>query len=147
MGISETENLIQIYTDGACKGNPGPGGWAWVTEINGELESGAGGEPHTTNNRMELTAAIMALYHFQDKDIVINSDSKYVIDGIVRWIKVWKLKNFKRIKNVELWKELDELATNHNGTLLWTWVRGHDGNRMNELADELAVNNIEYPKE
>jgi ribonuclease HI/DNA polymerase-3 subunit epsilon len=131
--------MIKIYTDGACKGNPGPGGWGFVAEFDGEIIKRYGGEPATTNNRMELTAVIMSIYEFGDtgSPLHIVSDSKYVVQGITEWIHGWKKRNWKKIKNVELWRELDELVSTHKN-ITFEWVKGHDGHEMNEMADELA---------
>lgn len=140
----------QIYTDGSCLRNPeGPGGWAWLIldDEGQEVARGAGGESRTTNNRMELTAAIEGLSHAlknppaNDK-IRILSDSQYVINGITDWIDGWKRRGWKTaskdpVKNAELWRLLDEL--NGRRRIEWTWVRGHNGNRWNEIVDEMAV--------
>ena len=135
---------IEIYTDGACSGNPGKGGWAAVM-MHGKKKqySISGGENNTTNNRMELTAPIMALKKIKQKsDIIIYTDSKYVKDGITEWIKKWKINNWKSsnkkpVKNKDLWTKLDSLCQKHK--VNWKWVKAHAGNEMNNLADELAV--------
>jgi ribonuclease HI len=140
---------VKIYTDGACTGNPGPGGWAAVIiSENGKKEL-FGGEKLTTNNRMELTAAIKALEYCNQqekkqlslKQIKIYTDSNYVKDGITTWINNWEKNNWKttdkkNVKNVDLWKRLKEL--NENNKVEWLWVKGHSDNPMNELADSLA---------
>ncbi len=133
---------IHIYTDGACSGNPGPGGWG-VLILNGEAsEELCGGEAETTNNRMEMTAAIQALSHLPTGSaITLHTDSTYVMKGITEWIKGWKAKGWKNsqkkpVKNKDLWVELDELANRHKIT--WKWVKGHAGDPGNEKADELA---------
>lgn len=133
---------VEIYTDGACKGNPGPGGWgAWLKWGNHEKEL-FGGEAETTNNRMELTAVIEALASLKRGCRVrLHTDSRYVHDGISTWIHDWKRRGWrtadkKQVKNVDLWQRLDEVAGNHE--IEWVWVRGHDGNPGNERADELA---------
>ena len=140
--------MITIYTDGACSGNPGIGGWGVVIiESNKDIKFLNGGNDNTTNNRMELTAAIEALKYFQEKqNITLITDSKYVKDGIQSWIQNWKTNGWKTaskkpVKNKELWIELDELITTHNIT--WEWVKGHAGNIHNEKADYLARKYIE----
>ena len=140
--------MITIYTDGACSGNPGIGGWgAVILENNKEDIFLNGGHDNTTNNRMELTAAIEALKYFVDKkNITLITDSKYVKDGIQSWIQNWKKNGWKTaakkpVKNKELWVELDDLITKHNIT--WEWVKGHAGNTYNEKADYLARRYIE----
>ncbi|MDC0161743.1 ribonuclease HI [bacterium] len=140
--------MITIYTDGACSGNPGIGGWGVVIhEKNKEDILLNGGNDNTTNNRMELTAAIEALKYFQvKKNITLITDSKYVKDGIKSWIQNWKKNGWrttskKSVKNKELWIELDDLITKHN--INWEWVKGHAGNTSNEKADYLARRYIE----
>jgi ribonuclease HI len=134
--------VIDIYTDGACKGNPGPGGWGvWLKWGDHEREL-FGGEPETTNNRMELTAVIEALASLKRRCRVrLHTDSQYVQIGISTWIHDWKKRGWrtadrKPVKNVDLWQKLDELVGKHD--IEWIWVRGHDGNPGNERADELA---------
>ena len=135
---------FKIYTDGACSGNPGKGGWAAIildSDLNQSSISGS--ENNTTNNRMELLAAIMALKKIKKKsDIIIFTDSKYVKDGITDWIKKWKLNNWKSaskkpVKNKDLWIKLDNACLKHKVT--WKWVKAHAGNKYNNLVDELAV--------
>ena len=140
--------MITIYTDGACSGNPGTGGWGVVIlENNKEDTFLNGGNDNTTNNRMELTAAIEALKYFEDSQtITLITDSKYVKDGIQSWIQNWKKNGWKTaakkpVKNKELWVELDDLITMHN--ISWEWVKGHAGNTYNEKADYLARQYIE----
>ncbi len=140
--------MITIYTDGACSGNPGVGGWGVVIIENNKNETFLnGGYNDTTNNKMELTAAIEALKYFQSKkDITLITDSKYVKDGIQSWIQNWKKNGWKTaakkpVKNKELWIELDELILRHNIT--WERVKGHAGNTHNEKADYLARGYIE----
>ena len=140
--------MITIYTDGACSGNPGIGGWgAVILEKNKEDKFLNGGNDNTTNNRMELTAAIEALKYFKDKQtITLITDSKYVKDGIQSWIQNWKKNGWKTaakkpVKNKELWIELDQLMSRH--TISWKWVKGHAGNTHNEKADYLARRYIE----
>ena len=133
---------VVIYTDGACKGNPGPGGWGALLEYDGHRKELFGGEPHTTNNRMELVAVIRALEALKrESDVAIYTDSQYVKNGIEAWIHGWKRNGWKTsdkkpVKNEDLWRELDELAARHR--ISWHWVRGHDDNPGNERADELA---------
>ena len=135
---------FKIYTDGACSGNPGKGGWAAIildSDLNQSSISGS--ESNTTNNRMELLAAIMALNKIKKKsDITIFTDSKYVKDGITDWIKKrkvnnWKSSNKKPVKNKDLWIKLDNVCLKHKVT--WKWVKAHAGNKYNNLVDELAV--------
>ena len=139
--------MITVYTDGACSGNPGKGGWGVVILINKDEIFLNGGDNNTTNNKMELTAAIEALKHFKKREnITLITDSKYVKDGIQIWIKNWKKNNWKTsakkpVKNKELWIELDDLITRHN--VSWEWVKGHAGNKYNEKADDLARRYIE----
>ena len=134
---------LKIYTDGACSGNPGKGGWAAII-IDGKNQSNiSGSENKTTNNRMELMAPIMALKKIKTKsEITIYTDSRYVKDGITDWIKKWKLNNWKSsnkkpVKNKDLWIKLDNCCQKHN--VCWKWVKAHAGNKLNNLVDELAV--------
>jgi ribonuclease HI len=133
---------VEIYTDGACKGNPGAGGWGAVLRYDGTLREIYGGEPHTTNNRMELTAVIRALEALKRRCRVrLHTDSQYVQQGISTWIHSWKKRGWrtadnKPVKNDDLWRRLDELAARHE--MHWVWVRGHAGNDGNEHADALA---------
>ena len=134
--------IIKIYTDGACRGNPGPGGWgALILKDNEEIKLN-GGQNDTTNNQMELTAVIKALDFFSEStEIEIFTDSKYVMDGITEYIKKWKVNGWKTaskkpVKNSDLWKQLDDLSTHHS--IKWNWVKGHSGHRENDIADELA---------
>ena len=140
--------MIEIYTDGACSGNPGIGGWGVVILINNDQPILLnGGENETTNNRMELTAAIQALKHFEKKQsIKLITDSRYVKDGIESWIINWKKNGWKTsskkpVKNKDLWIELDKLIAFHDIT--WNWVKGHSGEKYNEKADFLARRFIE----
>jgi len=136
------DNRIYIYTDGACKGNPGPGGWGALLIYKEHKKEINGFSKDTTNNIMELTAVIESLLIIKQKsDITIITDSNYVKDGITKWIanwknKGWKTSNKKPVKNKDLWKKLDDLSNNHN--IKWEWVRGHTGNPGNERADQLA---------
>ena len=139
--------MINIYTDGACSGNPGIGGWGVVILDNSKEILLNGGDQHTTNNKMELTAAIKALEYFEiKKELIIYTDSKYVKDGIELWITNWKKNGWKTsakklVKNKELWMQLDNLIHKHSVT--WEWVKGHSGFEFNEKADELARKYIE----
>ena len=134
---------FKIYTDGACSGNPGKGGWAAIILDDSNQSSISGSESSTTNNRMELMAPIMALKKIKKKsDITIFTDSKYVKDGITDWIKKWKQNNWKSsnrkpVKNKDLWIKLDNSCQKHKIT--WKWVKAHAGTKYNNLADELAV--------
>ena len=133
---------VEIYTDGACSGNPGPGGWGAVLRYQGHEKELSGGEPDTTNNRMELTAAIESLNSLKRAcDVDMFTDSKYVKDGLTSWIHNWKRNGWKTaakkpVKNADLWQALDEAVNRH--TIKWHWVKGHAGNELNERADELA---------
>lgn len=133
---------IQIYTDGACKGNPGPGGWGVLLRYNSKEKQLYGSEPATTNNRMELTAAIKGLQALTRAcQIDLYTDSEYLRQGITNWIINWKKNGWRTakrepVKNADLWQQLDLLATQHQIT--WHWVKGHAGHPENELADELA---------
>tara|TARA_B100000579_G_scaffold304063_1_gene253898 strand:- start:265 stop:690 length:426 start_codon:yes stop_codon:yes gene_type:complete len=133
-----------IYTDGACSGNPGPGGWAAVIfDQDKKQKNISGKEKNTTNNRMELIAPIMALKKIKkSSEITIYTDSKYVKDGITEWIKKWKLNNWKSsnkkpVKNKDLWIKLDNSCKKHK--INWKWVKAHAGNKFNNLVDQLAV--------
>ena len=140
---------VRIYTDGACSGNPGPGGWGAVLLYNGERKEICGGEIDTTNNRMELEATIQALQALKRRSTVaLFTDSRYVTDGITQWIDGWKARGWrtagkKPVKNMDLWQLLDAQTSNHDVT--WHWVKGHDGNRENERADMLARRGIPKP--
>ena len=135
-------NEITIFTDGSSKGNPGPGGWGAILTFGDHEKELNGGEPHTTNNRMELMAAIPALEALKRSCIVdLHTDSQYVKNGITGWINGWKKNGWrtadkKPVKNVDLWKRLDAALAQH--TVHWHWVKGHAGHTMNERADELA---------
>ena len=139
-------DIIYIYTDGACSGNPGPGGWGAVLLHQNNLKEISGGEKETTNNRMELTATIEAIASVKrDCPIELYTDSKYVMDGISSWIKNWKKNgwrtaNKKPVKNADLWQELDAVQEKHN--INWHWVKGHSGHKYNDMADQLAVDAI-----
>ena len=138
---------VEIWTDGACSGNPGPGGWGALLRFNGHEKKLKGGEDNTTNNRMELTAAIMALDAMtKDCEINLHTDSKYVKGGIVEWMPNWKKNNWKTaakkpVKNIDLWQQLDEAVKRHQ--IKWHWIKGHAGIEENEIADELAREGME----
>jgi ribonuclease HI len=138
---------IEIFTDGACRGNPGPGGWGALIRYKGIEKEFFGGEKHTTNNRMELTAAIEALNAVTDPcEISLTTDSQYVRKGITEWLSNWKARGWKTaskkpVKNVDLWQALDEQSARH--IINWHWVKGHSGHRENELADQLANRGID----
>jgi ribonuclease HI len=138
---------INIYTDGACKGNPGPGGWGAILEYDGKERELFGGEPATTNNRMELTAVIEALAALKRPcTVVLHTDSQYVQKGITEWIGGWKARGWKTaakapVKNVDLWKKLDDVVRTHH--IRWVWVKGHSGHHGNERADALANKGVE----
>ena len=137
---------VIIHTDGACSGNPGPGGWGAILDYNGTRKEIYGGEPQSTNNRMELKAAIEALNVLKRScDVEMHVDSQYVKDGITKWIHGWKRNGWKTagkkpVKNVELWQALDEAIQRHE--ISWAWVKGHAGHPENERADELARQGI-----
>ena len=145
-------NQIEIYTDGACKGNPGPGGWGAVIRSGKHEKELSGGEAETTNNRMEMMAAIEALNTLKRPcHVILTTDSSYVRDGITKWVhgwqkNGWKTADKKPVKNVELWQSLLEAASRHS--VEWHWVKGHSGHRENELADALAnraIDELEAP--
>lgn len=134
--------MIEVFTDGACRGNPGPGGWGALIRIDGEEQSLSGSAPDTTNNRMELMAAIAGLESFlEPSTISLTTDSQYVRQGITQWITGWKrngwrTSNKQPVKNQDLWQKLDALAEKH--AVSWFWVKGHSGHVENERADQLA---------
>lgn len=134
---------ILIYTDGACLRNPGPGGWAAILECEGVRKELAGGEIATTNNRMELQAAIQALSALKEPcDIDLFTDSEYLREGITKWIQGWKARGWKKkVKNKDLWQALDAVAAEHK--VAWHWVRGHSGHPENERCDFLAMQEAE----
>jgi len=137
-----SEGRVTIHTDGACSGNPGPGGYGAILQWGDHTREIKGGEPHTTNNRMELMAAIMALESLKRPCTVdIHTDSQYLRNGIMTWINGWKRNGWKTadrkpVKNADLWQRLDDALSHH--TVRWHWVRGHAGHDLNERADELA---------
>lgn len=134
--------MIKIWTDGSCLGNPGPGGWAFIVTDGKNIAERNGGEPNTTNNRMELSAVIAALMATKKHtEVEIHTDSQYVKNGMQTWLKNWKARGWKTadkkpVKNQDLWIKLDELASQIK--IHWIWVRGHDGEEFNERCDELA---------
>ena len=138
---------VNIYTDGACRGNPGPGGWGVLIEYQDNEKEYFGGNKNTTNNQMELQAAIEGLKLLKEECIVnLTTDSKYVMQGITSWIKKWKINKWKNsnkkdVKNKELWIELDKLCMKHD--VRWNWVKGHTGHEQNEIADILANKGID----
>lgn len=136
---------VIIYTDGGCEPNPGTGGWAAVLSYGGAYKELSGGEPRTTNNRMEMTAAIEALRALKRRcKVVLHTDSQYLQRGVTEWMPKWKSKGWKRgkkpVKNLDLWQELDRLIEQHD--VEWRWVRGHVGDPLNERCDELAGQEI-----
>lgn len=138
---------VEVYTDGACRGNPGPGGWGVLLRYGNTEKELYGGEADTTNNRMELMAAIQALENLKRKSkVILTTDSQYVRKGITEWIANWKKRGWKTaskqpVKNKDLWQRLDKAATQHQ--VEWHWVRGHTGHPENERADELANRGID----
>lgn len=140
--MTKAMKRVSIFTDGSCKGNPGPGGWAALLRMGPHEKELSGGEPDTTNNRMELTAAIKGLSALTEPcQVELYSDSKYVLDGITRWVEGWKKRGWvtaskKPVRNAELWHDLIEVASRHEIT--WHWVKGHAGHPENERVDKLA---------
>jgi ribonuclease HI len=136
------QKKVTIHTDGACDGNPGPGGWAALLRFGSQMRELAGGEPATTNNRMELQAAISALTALKEPcEVAVFTDSEYLRQGITQWLHVWKANNWrtadrKPVKNDDLWRQLDEVASRHS--IAWQWLKGHAGNPGNERCDQLA---------
>jgi ribonuclease HI len=139
---STARTKVRITTDGACKGNPGPGGWAAILEAAGREKILSGAEPLTTNNRMEMTAALMALQALtRPAEVTLVTDSRYLMDGMTQWLAGWKRNGWKNaakqpVKNADLWAALDEAAKPHR--IRWEWVKGHAGHAGNERADALA---------
>ncbi len=145
--MSEANSLVEIFTDGACLGNPGPGGWAALLRFNSTEKEISGGEANTTNNRMELKAVIEGLLSLSRPcRVAVTTDSQYVQKGITEWIERWKARGWrtadkKPVKNVDLWQALDNARANHD--VSWHWVRGHAGHEENERVDTLARNEAE----
>ena len=143
MGSEDQESIVEIWTDGGCKPNPGPGGWAAILKFKGAVRELSGGESATTNNRMELTAAVEALSVLKRPCVVkLHTDSEYLKNGITRWHTGWVRKSWRSstgdpVKNMDLWKLILEAAKPHQ--IEWVWVRGHSGDAMNDRADELAT--------
>ncbi len=146
--MAEAEEVVEIFTDGACSGNPGPGGWGAVLRWRGNERELSGGEKETTNNRMELMAAIAALEALKrPMTVVLTTDSTYVRDGITKWIhgwrrNGWKTANKKPVKNADLWQRLEQAIKPHD--IEWKWVKGHAGHDENERADSLARGGIPF---
>ena len=142
MTPKKSEPIARLYTDGACSGNPGPGGWGAVLEWNGHRKELRGGERATTNNRMELTAAIKAIEALsRPVTLELYTDSRYLKDGITLWLPDWKRRGWKTadkkpVKNVDLWQQIEALSHRHK--ISWHWVKAHDGHEQNERADALA---------
>ena len=141
-------NSVVIYTDGACKGNPGPGGWGVVLRSGAQQKELFGGELNTTNNRMEMMAVIQALQALKRPcEVTLFLDSEYVRKGITEWVQGWKVRGWKTaakqpVKNVDLWQQLDQLVTTSGHKIDWRWVKGHAGDPGNERADELANDGV-----
>jgi ribonuclease HI len=140
--MNQTKTIVELFTDGACSGNPGPGGWGVVMRCNGVEKELSGGEPNTTNNRMEMTAAIEGLRALKRPcRVELYTDSKYLQQGVHEWMPGWKAKGWPaRIKNQDLWKALDDLLQKHD--VHFHWVKGHAGHPENERADQLATSAI-----
>ncbi|WP_422365096.1 ribonuclease HI [Pelagibius sp.] len=148
--MNEQTDSIEIFTDGACSGNPGPGGWGALLRFKGTEKELCGGEAGTTNNRMEMLAAIMALEALKRPSLVdLHTDSTYLRDGITKWIHGWKRNGWKTaakkpVKNVDLWQRLEQALDPHE--VRWHWVKGHAGHPENERADELARAGLEQAR-
>jgi ribonuclease HI len=141
------KDQVEIFTDGACRGNPGPGGWGVLLRFQGKEKTLHGGELETTNNRMELMAAIIGLESLNEAcSVTLTTDSKYVMHGITDWIENWKKRGWKTaakkpVKNEDLWRRLDQARNQHE--INWQWVKGHSGHRENELVDALANQGVD----
>ena len=144
-------NTVYLYCDGACRGNPGPGGWGVLLRYNDKERQLYGGEKNTTNNRMELTAAIQGLRALtRSCEVIVTTDSQYLRRGVTEWMSAWKKRgwktsNKKPVKNVDLWQKLDREVQRHHIT--WHWVKGHSGHAENEIADRLAKRGIDELKD
>jgi len=149
--MSEATSVVDIFTDGACSGNPGPGGWGALLRWGGHEKELSGAEPATTNNRMEMMAAIAALEQMtRPSTVVIHTDSRYLHDGITRWLPQWKARGWKTadkkaVKNIDLWQRLEAALVRHR--VQWRWVKGHAGHIENERADALARAAIDCARE
>ncbi|RAU17279.1 ribonuclease HI [Nitrincola tibetensis] len=145
--MTSHSKVVEIYTDGACKGNPGPGGWGALLRYAGKEKELYGGAANTTNNRMEMTAAVEALSLLKRPcKVILTTDSEYLRKGVTEWLKGWKKNGWKTaskqpVKNADLWKALDEVIQNHE--IDWRWVKGHSGHVENERADQLANRGVE----
>ncbi|NOT86385.1 MAG: ribonuclease HI [Methylococcaceae bacterium] len=145
--VKSENTVVHVYTDGACRGNPGPGGWGVALHYGAIQKKLYGGDPDTTNNRMELMATIQALDALKKPcEIHLHTDSKYVLQGITEWLPNWKTRGWKTatkqpVKNADLWQRLDAAVVRH--TIKWIWIKGHSGNVGNELADQLANQGID----
>ena len=150
VGRATMNKVVELFTDGACSGNPGPGGWGAILRMGGHEKELSGGEPATTNNRMELMAAIAGLNALkQPSQVKLYTDSRYVMDGAMTWLANWKKRGWKTadkkpVKNEDLWRALDEAMARHQ--IKWHWVRGHTGHVENERADALARGAIPGPR-
>ena len=144
--MTDASEVVEIFTDGACSGNPGPGGWGAILTFGDHEKEISGGEPHTTNNRMELMAAISALEALKRPcSVDLHTDSQYLRNGIMSWIHAWKRNGWrtadkKPVKNIDLWQRLDAALAPHK--VRWHWVKGHAGHDLNERADQLAREGI-----
>lgn len=142
MSTAAPADVVEMWTDGACKGNPGPGGWGVLMTFGEHRKTFCGGEPKTTNNRMEILAVIEGLRALKRRcTVIIHTDSQYVMKGMTEWLPNWKRRGWltadkKPVKNAELWQELDAQVARHQ--VSWRWVRGHNGDPGNEMADQLA---------
>ncbi|GAB5605731.1 ribonuclease HI [Sideroxyarcus sp. TK5] len=149
--MEQMSDVVDVFSDGACKGNPGVGGWGVLLRAKGKERELCGGEAHTTNNRMELMAAIAALETLtRPCKVRLHTDSKYVLQGITEWLPGWKQRGWKTaskqpVKNEDLWRRLDDAVTRHH--IEWVWVKGHAGHEGNERADALANRGIETLRE
>ena len=147
--LGTADGVVEIFTDGSCLGNPGPGGWAALLRCGGEERVFHGGDPQTTNNRMELTAALRALEQLQaPSTVLLTTDSTYLQQGITQWLSRWKRNGWRTsgrrpVKNADLWRALDVVVRGHQ--VRWVWVRAHDGHLENERVDQLARDSVPSP--